>query len=256
MRQVMNMKKAATCIMCLVFPSILLPAVLRLLGHKVAWDARIGFSLVLTDRIFMGAGARIGHFSIVHVRRVVLRRGAYLGHMNFFNGPFSMALASRAEIGNRNVITRARHGVSYGPASLTLGELSKVTAGHKIDCTNSVRVGDFCTLAGAGIQIWTHGYVHTNCGPERYRVDGCVRLGNNVNIGSRSIITGGVLISDGIMVGVGTTVSKNLSEPGFYVSGALRMLPEPADPETRTGMERIDDPGLIETVYRKRDAGG
>lgn len=255
MKRLRNLKKAATCIICLVLPSILLPAVLRLLGHKVAWDARIGFSLILADRIFMDAGTRIGHFSIVWVRRVVLRPGAYFGHMNFFKGPFSMALASRAGIGNRNVVTRARHGVSYGPASLTLGELSKVTAGHKIDCTNSVLVGDYCTLAGAGTQIWTHGYVHTNCGPERYRVDGRVRLGNNVNVGSQSIITGGVMISDGIMVGVGTTVSKNLSEPGFYVSGALRMLPKPADPETRADLERITAPGLIETVYRKRDAG-
>lgn len=255
MKVLRNMKNAATCIMCLVLPSMLLPVVLRCLGHKISSDARIGFSLIVADRVFMGAGTRIGHFSIIRVKRIVLRQGAYFGHMNFFRGPFSIALGNRAGIGNRNVVTRARHGVSYGPSHLVLGELSKVTASHKIDCMNSVVIGDYCTLAGAGTQIWTHGYVHSNDGPRRYRVDGQVRLGNNVNVGSRSIITGGVSISDDIIVGVGTTVSKNLSDPGFYVSGTLRMLPKPADPDSRADLERVTDPALIEPVYRKRHAG-
>lgn len=202
----------------------------------------------------MAAGSKIGHFSVVNVRRVVLRRNAYVGRMNYCSGPFSLLLRERAALGNRNVATRARLGVSYGPALLALGELSKITAGHKIDCTNSVLFGPFCTLAGTGSQIWTHGYVHTDSPPERYRVDGKVQLGSNVNIGSRSIITGGVSIFDGIMVGAGTTVSKSLSEPGLYVSAAVRRMPCAIAPSKRREMERVIDPDLMETVYRKRDA--
>ena len=254
MIKLQSLKKATTCFVCLVIPSIFLPTILQLLGHKVAQDARIGFSIILVDRLFMDSGARIGHFSIVRLKRVLLRKGAYFGHMNFFKGPFSMALSRRAGIGNRNVVTRARYGVSYGHASLVLGELSKITAGHKIDCMNSVLIGDNCTLAGTGTQVWTHGYVHADSGPERYRIDGRVQIGNNVNIGSRSIITGGVMIADEIMVGVGTTVSKTLSNPGFYVSGELRLLPKPTNPESRSNLEWIETSHVIENVYRKRDA--
>ncbi|WP_226698675.1 acyltransferase [Qipengyuania gaetbuli] len=254
MRRAKNLRKVITCVLCLILPSTPLSLCLRLLGHKVAAGARIGFSFVYVDQLCLDRGARVGHFSLVCVKRVVLRRGAYFGHMNFLKGPFGVILGERAGIGNRNVVTRARLGVSYGPAYLKLGELTKITAGHKIDCMNSVHFGAYCTLAGAGTQIWTHGYVHSNCGPERYRIDGGVRFGNNVNVGSRSIITGGVTIADGIMVGVGTTISKNLYEQGHYVSGPLRRVELPAEPATRKDMKRVVAQNLVETVYRKHDS--
>lgn len=250
----LNLKQIATGVLCLVLPSFALRFVLRPLGHRINRGARIGFAYVGSDRIYMSAGSKIGHLNVVKVRRVVLRRNAYVGQMNYCSGPFSLLLRERAALGNRNVVTRARLGVSYRPAQLALGELSKITAGHKIDCTNSVLFGPFCTLAGTGSQIWTHGYVHTDSPPERYRVDGRVQLDRNVNIGSRSIITGGVSISDGIMVGAGTTVSKSLSEPGMYVSAALLRQPCPIDPVKRPEMERVTDPALMKTVYRKSDA--
>jgi hypothetical protein len=40
-----------------------------------------------------------------------------------------------------------------------------------------VVIGDYSTLAGIGIQVWTHGYVHDTSGPGRYRIDGAVRIG-------------------------------------------------------------------------------
>lgn len=249
-----NLKRIATGMLCFVLPSCSLPYVLRPLGHRISPSARIGFAFVGSDRIYMAAGSRIGNLSVVNVRRLVLHRNAQIGRMNYCGGPFSLLLSERAALGNRNIVTRARHGISYGAAQLVLGELSKITAGHKVDCTNSVMIGPFCTIAGTGSQIWTHGYVHTDEPPERYRVDGRVQLGRNVNIGSRSIITGGVNIADDIMVGVGTTISKSLMEPGMYVSAAVRRVPRPVAPDQRPEMERVADPALTEPVYRKRNA--
>ena len=235
-------------------PTWLVRPFANIFGHAIAPGARVGFSLLICDRIVMAPDTRVGHFNYVNVRRLFMRNKSRLGHMNSCRGPVSLRLDENAVIGNRNTITRAPLGTTSGPAQLWLGRLAKITADHSLDCTLTIRLGHYCTLAGKGSQIWTHGYVHEQEAPNRYRVDGSVLIGNNVYLGAGVIVTGGVTICDGASVGVGTCVTKNLLEPGFYISGALRMLPKPADPESRIDMERVDDPSLVERVYRKYDA--
>ncbi|MFG6519367.1 acyltransferase [Sulfitobacter sp. 1A13496] len=202
----------------------------------------------------MAENTRVGHFNLIQVKRLLLKSEARLGHMNFCRGPVSLRLGRGADLGNRNTVSRAPRGVTFGSAQLWLGQGAKITAGHTLDCTQSIQLGNYATLAGKNSQIWTHGYVHEDEAPKRYRVDGRVIIGNNVYLGSSVIVTGGVLICNGVSVGVGSCVTKHLTEPGFYVSGELRMLPKPVDPESRSDMERVTAPELIETVYRKHDA--
>lgn len=241
----------ARAILLFLLPTFLVRGLVNLLGGKVHKGARVGFSIVLARGLYLEAGCRIGHGSIVNVRRLVLRNRARIGHMNFCNGSFDIWLAQRAEIGNRNIISRAPIGVTWGAAQLRIGQLSKITASHKIDCTMSVIFGDFSILAGQGSQIWSHGYVHASSGPGRYRVDGRVTVGDNVYIGSRSLILGGIVIADKVVVGAGITVSRNLEEPGFYVSAPMRMLPLPIPPCDRDDLLQLEKAGLIETVFIK-----
>lgn len=238
-------------IMLAMFPTYLVRIIANAKGHQIASGTRIGFSIILSNRIVMERGSSIGHFSVVNVDRILLRKGARIGHVNFCSGPFSIWLKARAVIGNRNTVTRARKGVSTGPAQIRLGTLSKITASHSVDVMSSVIFGEFSTLAGKGSQIWSHGYVHDETGAGRYRVDGRVLLGNNVYVGSSSLITGGVTIADQIIVGVGVSVAKSLHEPGLYVSAPIRMVPRPVNPEERDVLARYKDPLLSETVYYK-----
>lgn len=248
-----SLRQWATALAALL-PGSVARVALCALGHEVGPGARIGFSLLLVERLVLQGGARIGHFNFIRLRRLVMRNGAYFGRANLVNGPLSIALASRAAIGNANKIVRGPIGiVTNGSALLRLGELSKITANHRVDCTASVNVGNFSTIAGTGTQIWTHGYVHAEQGPGRYRVDGRVVIGNNVYVGSSCIVTTGVHIADGIIVGAGTTVARSLTKLGMYVSAGLRHLGRPEDPDSRADLELLDDPLLCERVYVKRD---
>ena len=215
--------------------------------------ARIGFSLVLVDRIWMAPSARIGHLNYLNIRRVIMRKGAYLGRMNALNGPFSLWLDEQAALGNANKVVRGpTRTVTVGPSYLRLGRLTKITSNHRVDCTRSVSFGDYCTLAGIGSMIWTHGYVHDAEGPGRYRIDGSVVIGDNVNIGAGSILSMGIRITSGVMIGAGCTIARNLAEPGLYVSSAIRKLPIPQDPDGRVALEPVVADGLVERVYLKR----
>lgn len=241
-------------LLLMLFPTALVRPVAQAMGHSIAPRARIGFSWLHCNQLVMASGARIGHFNLVLVSRMIIRSDGLVGHMNVCRGPISLRLGEGAKLGNRNTVARARKGVTFGPAQLCLAKGAVITAGHSLDCTQTIRFGAYSILAGKGSQIWTHGYVHEDVGSGRYRVDGQVIIGDNVYLGSSVIVTGGVSICDAASVGVGACVTKHLTEPGFYVSGQLRMLPKPANPEGRSDMERVTAPELIETVYRKRNA--
>lgn len=248
------MKRFLTALVALVLPSLLAGPLLRLFGHRVAKGARIGFSLLLVDKLCLDRTARIGHLNLIRVKRLLVREGGFIGRSNLFNGPVSVHLGRHAEIGNRNKILRGPSpAVTYGPARLVLGEWAKLTADHRIDCTCGVSFGPHSILAGSGSQLWTHGYVHELSGSGRYRMDGRISIGRDVYIGSASLLTAGVRIADGVIVGAGTTVASNLDLPGTYVSASLRHLPRPPDPGSRTDLVPVTASDLCEVVYQKRN---
>ena len=229
--------------------------VLRACGHKVGPACRIGFSLLWVDKLLLQGNIRIGHGNLISCRRLCIGRNGYIGRMNMVHGPLSILLRDTGSIGNSNKIVRGpRHIVAPGPAMLLIGRLGKITANHRLDCTRSVRIGDYSTLAGTGSQIWTHGYVHDETGAGRYRVDGSVRIGDNVYIGSACIVTTGVRIAKGVIVGAGATVSSSLTDPGMYVSTGLRRLNRPPNPDLRTDLQPVVDARLCERVYLKQVA--
>ena len=251
----MNKKATSilTAVIILCLPSLLVAPVLRLMGHRIGRGCRFGFSLVLADGILLKHRVRIGHFNFLKIRSLLMRDDAYIGRMNMVYGPIDVILGKRSCIGNANKITRgAQDVVTVGRCALRLGELSSITANHRVDCATDVRLGDFTTVSGIGSQIWTHGYIHDVQGPGRYRIDGKVEIGNNVYIGSGCIISMGVRITSGAIVGAGVTVARNLDKPGLYVSAAIRHLPRPTDPDQRNDFIRVIDDRLCERVYVKK----
>jgi acetyltransferase-like isoleucine patch superfamily enzyme len=227
-------KRLLRALLLFVLPSPLARMAGNALGYRIAPTARIGLSWIDADALTMA-------------------EGAYIGHFNQFRGPFAVEMAANAKIGHFNTLSRASMIVSVGPSTLTLGIWSAVTARHRLDLTTSIHIGDYSTIAGTGCQLWTHGYVHETEGLGRYRIDGAIHIADNVYIGSMCFISMGVRIAKGVIVGGGSSVAKNLLEPGLYVSSALRMLPRPGDPDQRPDLERLDASLSCDQVYRKRD---
>lgn len=248
-----TLRRLMAALAAALLPSALAVLALRALGHSIGAGCRIGFSLLWVDRLQLQGQNRIGHLNLIHCRRLCIGRQGYIGRLNQISGPLSILIRATGAIGNGNKIVRGPRGsVCSGPAQLLIGRLAKITANHRIDCTRSVRIGDYSTLAGVGIQIWTHGYVHELSGPGRYRIDGPVNIAHNVYVAASSIISMGVDICAGAMVGAGTTVARSITEPGLYVSSAVRQLPRPAEPDTRLDMVEDTSPALSERVFVKK----
>jgi acetyltransferase-like isoleucine patch superfamily enzyme len=209
------------------------------------------WSWVDVDALTLAPRSYIRHLNYIRLRRLALGEGAGIHHSNSIKGPLNVELASKACIGNRNKIIRAPEGITFGEATLALGIWSKITSGHYVDCTASVTMHDYVAIGGIGTQIWTHGYVHAMSGLDRYRIDGPITIEANVYVGSRALISMGVTLGQGVIVGAGTAVTKDLLEPGLYVSSPVRALPRPADPDLRADLQRVPEGESRGLVYRK-----
>lgn len=245
-----RLRKIATAVVVLGLPNPIKNWVLTLLGHHVNPSSRIGFSIVLVDKLCLSKGASIGHLNFISCRRLVLRDQAYIQAANLIRGPFSIHLRERSGIGKRNIITRAKKPITYGPSRLSLGTLAKVTSSHTLDLTNSIFFGDFTTVAGKGSQFWTHGYYHYPVGSERFRIDGRILIGNNVYVGSACVFSMGIRVADGIMIGSHSSVSKDLIDRGLYVSQSLRRVDLDVE-KTIMRLDAVPSSEVCERVYRK-----
>ncbi len=217
---------------------------------RICNSARIGFSWVNVENLTMHNGARIGNFNFIDCDRLELHKESQIHSLNVIKGPISIIISCKAQIGKRNIVTRSAMGVVWGDSYLKIGYNSKITAGHKLDLTQSISIGRNSIIAGLGSQLWTHGYVHKRNG-ERYRVDGSIDIGENVYIGSSVIINSNVKISNNITVGSGSSVSKNLTLSGMYVSMPLRYI-EKDNYSVSDNLLLVDDPNLCEKVYVKK----
>jgi len=106
--------------------------------------------------------SRIG-LSLVAATEVELAENARIGHLNVVRGLSRLELGPHSIIAQLNWIT----GFPAGPSrhfahqpdrrpTLRLGEHSAVTRPHLLDCTNSISIGRFTTVAGFRSQILTH----------------------------------------------------------------------------------------------------
>ena len=246
-------KKITVIFLCLL-PFKLPHFFLDLLGFKISYKSKIGFSIISISNLSLSENSKIGHFNFIFCDKIELESSSYIGHFNIIKGPFSVILNQRAAVGNFNKLVRAKIGVTYDESRLKLGELSKITSSHYIDLTKSIEFGSFSTLAGVNSQIWTHGYVHESTGAGRIRVDGEVKIGNNVYIGSSCIFNPGIKINDSISVGSGSVLSKNLIEKGLYVNQSLRLVNQDIE-DVKRKLDKLQPGKSEDNVFIKKYNG-
>ena len=244
-------KKIATALLCLL-PRPFSSIGLNMIGHKISYEAKIGWSLIFVEHLTLEAGSKIRHLNFLQCEKIVLSQKSEIQRGNVIYGPVNIVLSNSAVVGNGNKITRAFAEGDSSATQLSLGSLSKITSTHRIDLTRSVSFGPHSTLAGAGSQMWTHGYVHEATGSGRYRVDGTVTVGSNVYLGSGVIITAGLSIGDGVQVGAGATVTTSLEgEDVMFVSQPLRSIDISGGRSKRIDLD-LDENVTVETVYLKK----
>jgi hypothetical protein len=165
--------------------------------------ARIGLAWIFPHRLIMGPRSRIGHMTLC--KSLSLLR-----------------LDERASIGRGNWIT----GFPAGPSKhfahqpdrrpeLIIERHAAITNRHLIDCTNSVTVGEFSTMAGFASQILTHSIdlEHSRQSSEP------IHIGAHCFIGTNCVLLGGSSLPDRSVLGAKSLLNKAYSEPLHLYAG-------------------------------------
>jgi acetyltransferase-like isoleucine patch superfamily enzyme len=209
--------------LCLPLPWALRRACLRsLLGWRLAPDARIGFSIILS-------------------RQVTLDEHAVIGHGNLLKDLDALTLEAHAIVGNFNKISgfpahyARRIGHDRARQQFILRRHAAVTHNHIIECADRVEVGVLSCVAGYRSQILTHS---SNIHAAQVIILP-VSIGHHCFVGTGCILLAGTRIEDHVVVGAGSVVNgKTLTAGALHAGVPARRIKDLAPDThwfTRTG---------------------
>lgn len=135
---------------------------------------------------------------------------------------------------------------SYNHGKVTLGRWAKVGMGAKINCVNSIEIGDDTAIADF-VTIVDHNFHPVNPDDRRYMrhtphgarerqpmysANAPIKIGTNVWIGEHSRICKGVTIGDNSIIGACSIVTKSVPANCVAVGNPARVVKENIDTDT------------------------
>lgn len=161
---------------------------LRILGHKIDRNARVGSNLVWDVHQFeVNGGAAVGRFNVFRcITRIHLKSNAFIGNYNFIS-------SSRPYVrwyGNR--------------VGLFMDEGSKIITRHKFDCSGGIHIGEMSSVAGNGSLFLTHSTDIEN----NWQSALPIYVGKRSFVGARSLLLGGATLPDNSVLGAGSVLTR------------------------------------------------
>ena len=121
---------------------------------------RIGFSpFIGVSNCRIGDAVRIGHFNLFYgIADLDVGEKARVGFFNVFRGGERLQIGPYATVLRQNVFNAIieQDFVSPVDSTLRLGAGSVVTAGHWLEFSAGIEVGDYAILGGRNSSFWTH----------------------------------------------------------------------------------------------------
>ena len=172
-------------------------------GFEVHPTSRIGIAYVAPKKLIMEENTCIGHFTVrVNLDLVHLKRNARVSRGNWITGFPSGS--------TKHFV----HQKSRKPG-LIAEEHSAITNRHIIDCTDTVTVGAFSTLAGFCSQILTHSIDIE----KSIQSSEPVSIGKHCFVGTDTVILGGSSLPDYSVLGAKSLLNKKFEEEYCLYAG-------------------------------------
>jgi acetyltransferase-like isoleucine patch superfamily enzyme len=206
--------------------------------YRIGRDVRIGIAYLDCAALNIADGARIGHGVVFYgCGEVHVGRAAVIGPLNLFRGGKRIFLGDYSQVLRLNVINAIpNHDCTNEPDStFFLDYGATITAEHRIDFTDRVRIGRCAILGGRNSSLWTH----------NIRTGLPVEIGDYSYVGSEIRMAPGARIPDCCVVGLGSVVTRRLDEPYTLIAGVPAKPRRPLtgeDHELLFGRRRPDMP--------------
>ncbi len=176
----------------------------KLFGFKLHKSARIGLAWVYPGHLEMDEKSKIHHFTvIIHLDLVKIGYDSSIGRSNWVTG---MSTKTDSEYFK---------GQADRKAELIMGKYSHFTKGHHVDCTNSIIVGDYVTIAGYQSQFLTHSInIYKNI-----QDSAPIHIGDYTFVGTNVVILGGSKLPAYSVLGAKSLLNKAYTEEWKLYAG-------------------------------------
>lgn len=196
---------------------------IRFFKYKIHPTARIGLSYIFPKHLTMKEGSKIGHFNVaIHLNQLSIGKNSTISRSNWITGfPVDTKSKHFAHNKERN-------------SALIIGKESAITKNHHIDCTNTITIGDYVTIAGYNSQLLTHSIdVYEN------RQDSHpITIDNYCFISTGVILLGGSKLPSYSVLAAGSVLNKEYTEQWGIYGGVparyIKRIPKDAKYFTRT----------------------
>lgn len=181
-------------------------------GYRISRTARIGIAYLDCASLTIGDQTQIAHGNVfLRCGDVTIGNHVRIGPLNLLHGGERIVLDDYAEIRRLNFISAIHdHDCTNQPdSSFYLGYGAVITAEHRIDFTDRVRIGRRSILGGRNSSIWTH----------NIRTGIPVEIGDYCYIGSEARFAPGASVADCCVVGLGSVLIRPQTEPYSLIAG-------------------------------------
>lgn len=172
--------------------------------YEIHPTARIGLSWIYPRKLMMDPDSSIGHFNVaVHLDLISLGNDSSIARGNWITG-FPSKTNSK----------HFSHQINR-ESSLQIGKHSAITKNHHIDCTNTIQIGNFVTVAGYASQLLTHSInIELNL-----QDSSPIVIGDYCFVGTASTILGGATLPSYSVLGANSLLNKSYAIPYRLYAG-------------------------------------
>ncbi|KGK29326.1 hypothetical protein [Cellulophaga sp. E6(2014)] len=186
--------------------------------YKIHPSARIGLAYVFPKNLIMEKGSRIHHFNVgINLDLISLNENSSINRSNWITG-----------FPKLNNSSHFQHQLDRR-SQLILGKESSITKKHHIDCTNTVEIGNYTTVAGYNTQFLTHSVdIYKN------RQDSFpIRIGDYCFVGTNCVVLGGATLPSHSVLGAKSLLNKTYTENYMLYAGVSAKPVKSIDPDAR-----------------------
>jgi acetyltransferase-like isoleucine patch superfamily enzyme len=195
---------------------------IRFFKYDIHPYARIGLSWIYPKKLIMHSNAKIGNFNTaVHLDLISIGKFSSISRGNWITGFPSK--------------TNSKHfsHQKERESNLILGEHSAITKNHHIDCTSSITIGNYVTIAGYNSQLLTHSINIIECRQDSSPIS----IGDYCFLGTNVVVLGGATLPSYSVLGAKAMLNKKMNhEYGLYGGIPAKFISE--IPKTAKYFER------------------
>lgn len=192
-------------ILLLFFPWCIRRVLLNKFYHyNLSPTAYIGFSFIYPKYLEMDDGAHIGPLNIaIHLDSIKMGKNSSISQQNWITG---FPVNSKSKFFSHDKTRKSE---------LILGRESAITKKHHIDCTNSIHIGNYVTIAGYNSQLLSHSIDLYECRQDSHPI----KIGDYCFVGTGTIILGGSVLPAYSVLGAGALLNKKFNDEWTLYAG-------------------------------------